>query len=302
MAPITGLGSSAAGPAWTSAETRSKTCAQGRAWAITALLVVVLLRASSLAQTPPYVIGPQDVLLVTVFNQADLTGRFPVGADGNLTFPLLGRVKAAGLTVRELEVDLTTRLSAGFFKNPQVTVSVDAYRSQQCFVIGEVRQPGTFFLSGQETLIQALAQAGSTTPDAGSEIMIVRSHHRPGEAGPIRPDQAAADQILKIDLDKLSSGALENNVAIEDGDTIFVPKAEPVYILGQVRNPGPYRLSKTLTVLQLISMAGGVTDRGASNRTQVIRMVDGKKKQFKIALSDVLQPNDTVIVPEKFWL
>jgi polysaccharide export outer membrane protein len=273
----------------TSSGTRSQ-------WVLTALLIVALLRASSLAQAPqsrPYVIGAQDVLLVTVFNQPELTGRFPVGADGTLTFPLLGRVKAAGLTVRELEADLTTRLSAGFFRNPQVTVSVDAYRSQQYSVSGEVRQPGTFFLTGQETLIQALAQAGSTTPDAGAEIMIVRSHHR--------PDEAAADQILKIDLDKLSSGALENNVAIEAGDTIFVPKAEPVYILGQVRNPGPYRLSKTLTVLQLISMAGGVTERGASNRTQVIRMVDGKKKQFRIALSDVLKPNDTIIVPEKFW-
>jgi polysaccharide export outer membrane protein len=269
---------------------------------MTALVVVALWGTSSLAQqSRPYVIGPQDVLLVTVFNQPELTGRFPVGADGTLTFPLLGRVKAAGLTVREFEAALTTSLSAGFFRNPQVTVSIDAYRSQQCFVMGEVRQPGTFFLSGQETLIQALAQAGSTTPDAGAEIMIVRSRRRPGEAGPTRPEEAAADQILKIDLDKLSSGALENNVAIEDGDTIFVPKAEPVYILGQVRNPGPYRLSKTLTVLQLISMAGGVTDRGASNRTQVIRIVDGKRKQFKIALSDVLKPNDTIVVPEKFW-
>jgi polysaccharide export outer membrane protein len=281
----------------TSSGTRSQ-------WVLTALLVVGLLRASSLAQAPqsrPYVIGPQDVLLVTVFNQPEATGRFPVGADGTVTFPLLGRVKAAGLTVREFEAALTTSLSAGFFRNPVVTVSIDAYRSQQFSVSGEVRQPGTFFLSGQETLIQALAQAGSTTADAGSEIMIVHSRHRPGEAGPIRPDQAAADQILKIDLDKLSSGALENNVAIEDGDTIFVPKAEPVYILGQVRNPGPYRLTKTLTVLQLISMAGGVTERGASNRTQVIRMVDGKRKQFKIALSDVLKPNDTIVVPEKFW-
>jgi polysaccharide export outer membrane protein len=269
---------------------------------MTALLVVALLRTSGLAQqSHPYVIGPQDVLLVTVFNQADLTGKFPVGADGTLTFPLLGRVKAAGLTVREFEAALTTSLAAGFFKNPQVTVSVETYRSQQFSVSGEVRQPGTFFLTGQETLIQALAQAGSTTADAGVEIMVVRSHRRPGEAGPTRPDEAAANQILKVDLDKLSSGALENNVTIEDGDTIFVPRAEPVYILGQVRNPGPYRLSKTLTVLQLISMAGGVTERGATNRTQVIRVVDGKRKQFKIALSDVLKPNDTIVVPEKFW-
>ncbi|MCC7009060.1 MAG: polysaccharide biosynthesis/export family protein [Acidobacteria bacterium] len=247
-----------------------------------------------------YQVGPNDVLLITVFGQPDLTGRYTVGADGVFAFPLVGRVKAGGLSVRDLEMTLTGLLSPDYLRNPQVSIAVETYRSQQFFVLGEVNQPGSFYLSGQETLIQALARAGSTKPDAGDEVLIVRP--RAGAAGgPVRPDQAGAADVRRVSLDALSTGNLAENVQIQAGDTIFVTRAEQVFILGQVKNPGPYRYSRTVTVLQYLSMAGGATDRGATSRVKIVRTMNGKQLELKVTLNDTVQANDTIMVPEKFF-
>src|SRR5690242_3937213 len=125
---------------------------------VAALLCIVagstITRAQSAAD---YVIGPQDVLAITVFDQNDLSGRYAVETDGTFTFPLIGRVTASGSTLREFENELKRRLADGYFKNPQLTVSVEQYRSQRVFVMGEVRQPGPVPLTGGMTLIEALA-------------------------------------------------------------------------------------------------------------------------------------------------
>jgi polysaccharide biosynthesis/export protein len=267
----------------------------------TVILWAMLISHAS-AQTDAYVIGPDDVLDIVVWNQADLTGRFPVGSDGSLTFPLLGRVPAAGLTVRKLELQLTRLLSEGFLRQPQVAVTVETYRSRQIFIVGEVRQPGTFYLSGQETLLQALARAGSTTPTAGDEVLIVRPKARVEVQGPLRPDEHVND-VLRVNLEKLQMGTLDQTIVLQHGDTIFVPKAETVtvYVVGQVRNPGAYNLTKGLTVLQALSLAGGLTDRGASGRIKIVRQVNGDKREVRVDLSEVVQPNDTVVVPERFF-
>src|SRR5262245_57022137 len=101
------------------------------------------------AAAPPavtdYVVGPQDVLTITSYDQADLSGRFSVDADGTFTFPLIGRFKAGGLTLRQVEQSLKGRLKdEGFFRNPQITVAVEQYKSQKIFIVGEVRAPGTY--------------------------------------------------------------------------------------------------------------------------------------------------------------
>lgn len=269
-----------------------------RAFCLT--VVVCCLITPGVAQVGAYRVGPQDVLQVTIFNQPELTGKFTVGADGSFTFPHVGAIKAAGLTARELEAALTTALAKNVLRHPQVTVSIDTFRSQQFFVIGEVRQPGTFYLSGHETVLQAIARAGYTTADAGSEVLIVRPQQRPEKSGPIRPDQADTNDVVRVSLDKLASGSLDN-VAVQDGDTIFVARAESVFILGQVRNPGAYKLTSNLTVLQLLSMAGGVTDRGETKRIKIIRVVNGKKLEIKAGLNDVVRANDTITVPEKWF-
>src|SRR5262245_66151355 len=129
----------------------------------------------SAQSTSDYVIGPQDVVTVQVYDQADLGGKYSVEADGTFSFPLIGRVKAGGQTLRGLEQDLKSKLADGYFRNPQVTVAIEQYRSQRVFVMGEVRQPGPVPLTGGMTLIEALARAGSTTATASGEVAIVRT-------------------------------------------------------------------------------------------------------------------------------
>jgi polysaccharide biosynthesis/export protein len=247
------------------------------------------------------VVGREDVLTITVLNQAGLSGPFSVSSQGEITFPLIGLVKVAGLTLTEVESALRKRLADGIFADPQVSVVVNEYRSQEVFVVGEVRQPGSYPINGELTLIEALARAGSTNAGAGDEVVIVRPQERRAGAGPVLPEQAAPADVLRVNLKELQGGAIGQNVVLRDGDTIFVAPAESVYVFGQVRNPGAYPINKDMTVLQALSVAGGISERGAIGRVKVIRLVDGKKKELKAELGDPVQPNDTVVVPERYF-
>jgi polysaccharide export outer membrane protein len=251
------------------------------------------------AQTD-YLIGPQDVVTVTVYDHADLSGKFTVDADGSMTFPLIGRVKAAGLTLRALEDALRTQLADGYLKNPQVAVGIDEYKSQRVFVMGEVRGPGAYQLTGDMTIIEALAKAGGVTQNSAEEILIVRAPPGATAAGPAMPTDKEAT-VLRVNVRELQAGALSQNVALHDGDTIVVGRSQAVYVFGQVRAPGAYPIDRGTTVLQALSLAGGVTDRGSTGRIKVVRAADGKKKELKVRLTDVVEPGDTLIVAERFF-
>lgn len=254
----------------------------------------------SAQSTSDYVIGPQDVVTIQVYDQADLGGKYSVEADGTFSFPLIGRVKAGGQTLRALEQDLKSKLADGYFRNPQVTVAIEQYRSQRVFVMGEVRQPGPVPLTGGMTLIEALARAGSTTSTASGEVAIVRASQ--GDVrGPVLPDQNNGSDVFRASLKELEGGALSQNLELHDGDTVFVPRAETIYVFGQVRTPGAYGVQANMTVLQALSLAGGVTEHGAAGRIRVVRSEDGAKKEIKVKLTDLVRPGDTVIVPERFF-
>jgi len=272
-----------------------------RLFALATALVVTLGVGITRAQEPDYIVGSQDVLTITVYDQADLSGKFKVEADGNFTFPLVGRIKAAGIKLHDIENDLKTRLADGYIKNPQVTVAVETFQSQRIFILGEVRQPGPYVLTGDMTVIEALARAGSVTPSAADEILIVRPPPGRG-AGPVLPDQAGNDvTVIRINIRDLQEGNLSKNVLLKDGDTVVVPKAQGVYVFGQVKAPGAYAMEKGTTVLQALSLAGGVTDRGSTGRVKIVRTVDGKKKEIKAKLTDLVEPGDTLIVGERFF-
>jgi polysaccharide export outer membrane protein len=262
-----------------------------------ALLVLGLGIPAVAQQSIDYIVGPQDVLTITIWDQTDLSGKFAVEADGTFTFPLIGRVTAGGLTLREVERDLKHRLADGFFRNPQVSVAIEQYRSQRIFVIGEVRQPGPYPLTGDMTLIEALARAGSTTATASGEVIIVRRPAGSTAEKPLLPTQANGSEVTSVDIKELQNGSLGRNVLLRDGDTIFLPRAEAVYVFGQVKNP----IQKDTTVLQALSLAGGVTDRGSTARIKVVRLLDGEKVERKIKLNDLVRPGDTVLVPERFF-
>lgn len=281
---------------------------------ITRLLAVVLLAPSLAAgqQASPvqeplkktsadYVIGARDLVAVSVWNQPSLSGKFTVDSDGTMAVPLLGRVPAAGRTVRDLEALLTQRLADGFLRNPEISITIEDYRSQRVFVVGEVRQPGPIQLTGRTTLIEVLALARSTTAEAAKEAVIVRAPAGTTPTGAILPGQLAGNDVIRIDLNALETGGLANNIVLRDGDTVFVPRAPTVVVFGQVRSPGVYPIGTATTVVEVLALAGGVSDRGAANRIKILRTTGGKKVEVKAKLSDVVKPGDTLIVPERLF-
>ncbi len=247
-----------------------------------------------------YIVGVQDVLKITVFGVSELTRDVTVDADGTFEFPLIGRIKASGLTVRAIETEIKARLSRGLIVNPTVSVDVGAYRSQTVYVLGEVRDPGRKTLAGNASVMTALAEAGFTT-NAGSYVII---SHRPDGAGssegPVLPSDNTAGQV-RISRKDLEMGRA-TNVRLQDGDTIFVPKAETFFISGFVRSPGSYAIDGELTVLQALALAGGATDQAAQNRITIDRLVNGTLTHVKVKeLTDPVKPGDTIIVPRRFF-
>lgn len=256
--------------------------------------------AASVPRATEYVVGPQDVLKVTVFGVAELTREVTVDTDGTFDFPLIGRVKAAGRTVHAIEADLKAQLSKGYLVNPNVNVDVGAYRSQIVYVLGEVRTPGRLTLAGNASIMSALAEAGFTT-NAGSYVIV---SHRPSGAsssdGPVLPSDASGGQV-RISRKDLEMGRAMD-VRLQDGDTIFVPKAETFFISGFVRSPGSYAIDGELNVLQALALAGGATEQAAQNRITIDRVLDGKLTRIKIkGLTDPVKPGDTIVVPRRFF-
>src|SRR5438046_1397995 len=151
-----------------------------------------------------YVVGPQDVLTITSYDQNDLSGKFSVEADGTFTYPLIGRVKAGGSTLRQVEAQLKKQLKdGGFFNKPEITVAVEQYKSQKVFINGEVRVPGTYPLSGDMNLVEALARAGSTLPTANGEVVIV---HRESDKASPEPLKDDSPNIVRVSLRDLENG------------------------------------------------------------------------------------------------
>jgi polysaccharide export outer membrane protein len=251
-----------------------------------------------------YIVGPNDVLAISVYDQPQLTGRYEVDADGTFTFPLIGRVTAGGLSLRALEDEIGGRLTRGFLKNPQVSVAIERYRSQQIFVMGEVQRPGPLEFTGSMTLIEALARAGSTTERAGFDVLVVRPRRggpTPDFAAVARSGESPDAKVIRVDVQMLQGGTLSQNIALQGGDTVFVPRAETAFVSGQVRSPGEYVIRRGMTVRQLLALAGGVTDRGSTRRIQVVRRVDTEETTTAADLTDLVQAGDTVVVRERLF-
>jgi polysaccharide export outer membrane protein len=268
---------------------------------IAVLLALALQAPSPAAAQTGYQVGPDDVLMITVTGEADLTGERIVGLDGTIDVPWIGRVNVAGLTTRAVEDALVKRLvDGGFFvRVPQLSVHVKAYRSQSVYVMGEVAQPGDYPLTGNMTIMDVINKA-RLLPSAGEHIHINRPPS--GRKGAVATaDPGDGTTVTKIRKSDLQSGLAAQNVALQDGDTIFVPKAESIYITGYVQNPGPYTYDGELTVLQALALAGGVTERGARNRIKIIRQQpDGKPKELKnVKMTEIVKPGDTIEVPQR---
>jgi len=189
------------------------------------------------------------------------------------------------------------RLKEKYLRNPQVSIEVESYRSQVVYVWGQVRTPGAVTVMGNISLSDALAKAGSPTPDAGSYIEINR---RP-KAGAQPAPADAKPEGQRISMADLQSGRAQS-IVLTDGDTVFVPKAEMFFVTGYVKNGGPFLHEAQMTVSKAISMAGGVTDKGSRSRIRIMRLVNGKQTIIKdVKLDDPVFPGDSVEVLSRLW-
>ena len=252
------------------------------------------------AAAPRYTVGPDDLLTITVFDEPDLTGKYRVDADGFITFPLIGRVASAGVTIAVLQERLRSMLAKGYLRYPQVRVEIEQYKSKSVFVIGEVRAPGKYSMTGSMSLIEALALAGSPTPAASNELIVVHPKKTPEGTVPVVDGDADAERTV-VNLKDLQLGKAGLDVGLEDGDTIYVPKAQIFYVNGYVVHPGSYVLDPGMTILQAISLAGGLSERGSDRGIKIVRMTNGKREEVDGKLTDLIQPNDTILIRQRFF-
>jgi polysaccharide biosynthesis/export protein len=238
-----------------------------------------------------YIVGPQDVLSVRIYGEEKLSGRIRIDTDGSFPFEYLGRVKAEGMTTAQIESYLAKALSDGYLRNPQVSVEVVEYRSQSVFVTGEVRSPNKYSLPGDSTLMDVLTLAGSVTPNAGNWVQITHARRGTEVLGPA----VSADYDLRVNLRDIQTGKAQN-IQMRDGDTIFVPKAERVWVVGQVRNPQGIVYEEGMTVFEAIAAAGGITEKGSNSRIEIVRIEKGQRKSIDAKQADILKPGDQVNV------
>ncbi|MCW5603385.1 MAG: polysaccharide export protein EpsE [Burkholderiales bacterium] len=280
--------------------------------ALVAGFLVCLLAASAVAQLPAdagassprtavvdapareaaeYRLGPGDVVKVTVYNNPDLTTEAEISQTGRISFPLIGEAAIGGLTRREAEQEIAGRLgSGGFVPDAHVNVLISNYRSQQVAVIGEVHKPGKYPISQAASVTDILAAAGGITPAGSSTITLIRK------------DGQGQTARYQMNVKDVLSGDASKNVLLGSGDIVYVPPVSMFYIYGEVRRPGSYPLAPEMTVRQALSVGGGLTVRGTERGIRVERRgPDGKSQTYRARLTDRLQENDVVHVPESWF-
>lgn len=259
-------------------------------------------------QRKEYVIGGRDVLEITVYDETDLNRKVRVSNRGYISFPLIGEAEVAGLTAAQAEKKIEDLLKQGYLVNPQVSISISEFRSSEIYVLGAVNKAGAYPLMGETNLLEALSRAGGIGTEKGE----IASK----ELYVIREGSGSEDEIkyIRIDLTRLlSQGDLSLNISLKNRDTIYVPQADSIFVFGEVKSPGSYKLlQKEVTVLEAITMAGGLTKFAAANRTKVIRYAEGEGKTFKVDLNEItksgdrskdtpLKPGDIVVVPQSYF-
>jgi polysaccharide export outer membrane protein len=264
-------------------------------------VLVVLATAAGVEARQGYQIGQGDILKIAVWSQPELSGEFTVDVAGGITMPLIGAVKAQGQTIAQVEQAIRERLADGYLINPQVTIDVAQFKSQRVFVVGEVKAPGVVPLSGALSLVEALTRVGSLTEFAGGDLVVIRPPDGKEVTGPVLSGDPGAKEILRVDIQQLQSRGPTSNIDLRDGDTVVVPRAEMIFVNGQVNAPGRYTYERDMTILMAISKANGVNDLGSTKRVKIIRIVDGKRTELKAELGDKVLPGDTVQVGNRWF-
>lgn len=264
---------------------------------IAALALAIFLTALNgvVFSSDDYVIGAEDVLQISVWGNPELSiTAVPVRPDGKVSAPLVGDVQASGLTPNQLQEKLAEKIKE-FVQNPHVTVIVSGINSYKVYAMGNGVRSGAVSLKTSTTLLQFLAIAGLTERADLQNAYLLRNKERIG-----------------VDFYKLwVKGDISQSVLLVPGDIIFVPDdfEKRINLVGQVRTPQVINYKEGLTVVDVVLIAGGVTEFASANSTVVMRKSGKEIKEIKVRLNDVLKkgdisqnvvllPGDTVIVPE----
>jgi polysaccharide biosynthesis/export protein len=260
-----------------------------------------------------YVLGPDDEIVIQALHVAEISDKpFRIDSAGHITVPMIGRVQAKGLTVSQLEAELTSRL-ASFIREPEVTVRIAEFKSQPVSVLGAVKTPGVYHLRGRITLMEVLSAAGGLEPEAGGKVNITRQ----SDCGALpvanaRKDPSGNFTVGEVNLKPLLDAQdPANNFRICANDVIVVPRAKLIYVIGEVRKPGGFVLrdKETVSLLEAISMSEGLTRTAGPKNARILRAQAGQtqRQEIHVNLNEVLngkaedlklRPDDILFVPD----
>lgn len=261
-----------------------------------------------------YVLGPDDALIVHAYDMEDEIPPRPVlvERDGTVPIALLGRMKAEGLTLQQLEEAITDKLKR-YVRQPRVSVSIVRFRSEPIFVEGAFRAPGIYQLQEHRTLLELISAVG-LQPDCSHMLKVTRRL----EYGAI-PLTSAVQQpgakttSAEIDISSVKEGTNPvGNLELKPYDVISAKQAEMIYVLGDVSKSGPLEVGdhESLSVLQVLSLSGGMTADANVEKAFVLRptLETNKKTQIPVNVKRILsardedfalKPNDILYIPRK---
>ena len=256
------------------------------------LLAPVLAHAQLSEAQRDYVLGPGDVVRVSVYQNQDLTLETRITESGAISYPLLGQVRLGGLSVPQAEKVIADGLKNGnFVRQPQVSILVTQVRGNQASVLGMVNRPGRYPIeqTGMR-LSELLATAGGIAQGGSDQVVLSGIRDRK----PLRV-------VIDVPLLFAQSGGV-NDPVIANGDTVYVERMPMVYIYGEVQRPGAMRLERDMTVLQGLASGGGLTQRGTEKGLRLHRRgADGKVQILQPGMNDLLQNGDVIYLRESLF-
>ena len=244
------------------------------------------------------VLGPGDLIDVTVFNTPELSGRLRIDQAGSIVLPVGGQVGVAGRTPKQAAEAIEQQLrDQQIMLQPLVSVLIALYATQALTVLGEVKVPGSYPLFGPHTLYDALAIAGGPTPLEGATITV--THHND-------PDHPVVVQINTPNYSEI-----QHSTPVYPGDTVLVSQADVIYVVGDVAAPGalPMPNGRSLTLLNVLALSRGTTPTAAISKAVIIRQtaagvqtipVDIKGAMKNTAPNPILQASDVLVIPDSF--
>ncbi|MCE7914344.1 MAG: polysaccharide export protein EpsE [Nitrosomonas sp. PRO4] len=255
------------------------------------ILFFGIIGESNVTAAKESVLSPGDTLKIFVYGHPDLTTDTKVSESGNITFPLLGEILVNGLSQSAVERKIANLLeSRDIIRKPQVNILAASLQSQMISVLGYVRNQGRYPIEGKRSLTDVLAMAGGINLDGGEMVTLIRYD-----------DNKSIKETIDV-LEMVRSGNLAGNVTVRSDDLIYVERAPRFYIYGEVQRAGAYRLERNMTVIQALSVGGGLTLRGTERGLRIQRRdAEGNLQILNANSSDLVQPDDVIYIKESLF-